>query len=171
MLNADWHKAVLKRQLSKAEGHTKGQQQWANTKEQQSPINGKPEKAKRADLGITGRAKPALILRQLLSVYSRLQTLLMIASVACPITQHNVIVLHQQQHHLRGLSTMLSSIVQPAKHTAVRCMEYCQRPKKGPAPISFSQCSRNSDIAQQSVEDHSTKTGKYKLRNCAGLLS
>lgn len=51
-------------------------------------------KLQRADLGITGRAEPALILRQLLSVYARLQTLLMVASVACPVAQHNVVVLH-----------------------------------------------------------------------------
>lgn len=47
----------------------------------------------RADLGIAGRAEPALTLRQLLSVYARLQTLLMVASVASTIAQYNVIVL------------------------------------------------------------------------------
>lgn len=48
----------------------------------------------RADLGIAGRAEPALILRQLLGVHSGLQALLVIASVACAVTKHYVVVLH-----------------------------------------------------------------------------
>ena len=90
------------------ERHTKGQQQWANLNRQQTPIKGKSCKVSRGDLGITGRAEPAFIVRQLLSMNSRLQTLLMVAPVARPITQHNVIILHQQQHRLRGVNTVIS---------------------------------------------------------------
>lgn len=47
-----------------------------------------------ADLSVAGRTQPAFFFRQFTSMYAWLQALLMVASVAVPITQHYVIVLH-----------------------------------------------------------------------------
>ena len=52
------------------------------------------EKRARADLCVAGWTQPAFFFRQFTSVYAWLQALLMVASVAVPITQHYVIVLH-----------------------------------------------------------------------------
>lgn len=48
-----------------------------------------------SDLGIACWTQPAFVFRQVSSMYSWLQALLMVPSIAVTITQHDVIVLHQ----------------------------------------------------------------------------
>ena len=114
--------------------------------------------AGKADLGITGSAEPALILRQLFSVYARLQTLLMVASIASTIAQHNVVVLH--------LTTASESCPQRTADFIPECGHYAHRildrdsPAKGGPGVLLEIC--DSEGLKNFLSSGAWETCRYK---------